>query len=315
MEILLLNLLVFYIGAIFGNIYYNLKNYIINKDTKDKKTKETKKTKSKKVDKKCNRKKGLLANIPILSYIAFPEDCKACKINHVKPKLFSEILIGIIFCLSFNSLNLTNVFTSAEVLQTKMAILLKAGLMFSLPLTLGFIYLIGMVEKETHKININVLTYGLIVAAAIVCLKFIVNVPGVQYNKNDLIIAGVYILIIMAIYIMQLLTASKDPESKYVLDIVLIVFILTSFFGSVIMINTIILTIITIIIGYIFGVFNTYEYKENILLKKEDGKIKTRTESAFVKNPKYIPYSLIIGSISIFVLIMNNFLQLANILI
>lgn len=323
LNFLLLNLLVFYIGSIFGNIYYNLKNYIIEKKLKDEETKEkinnkTKKeknTKPNKSKKECCNKGGLLANIPILSYFAFSKTCEKCKVNHAKAKFISEILIGIIFVLAFNSVGAYEIFGKAANVNNKMQMFLKGGFLFSFPLTLGFVYLLGAVEKSTHEIDVNIITYGLIVSAAILCLKFIVNIPEVNYMRKDIIIAGVYILIILAIYVMQLLTFSKDPESKYILDVVLFVFILTSFFGSQIMITTIVLSIIAIIIGYIFGIYTNYEYKENIIVKKEEGKLKTRTEGAYISAQKYIPYAKIIGWISIAVVIMNNYLALANVLI
>lgn len=325
LNFLLLNLLVFYIGSIFGNIYYNLKNYIIEKKLKDEETKENKnkkttksksvKTKKGKKEKECCDKGGFLANIPILSYFAFSKKCEKCNVNHAKLKFVSEILIGIIFVLAFNSVGAYEIFGKAANVNNKMEMFLKGGFLFSFPLTLGFVYLLGAVEKKTHEIDVNIITYGLIVSAAILCLKFIVNIPEVNYMKKDIIIAGVYILIILAIYVMQLLTFSKDPESKYILDVVLFVFILTSFFGSQIIITTIVLSIIAIIIGYIFGIYTNYEYKENIIVKKEEGKLKTRTEGAYISAQKYIPYAKIIGWISIVVVIMNNYLALANVLI
>lgn len=325
LNFLLLNLLVFYIGSIFGNIYYNLKNYIIEKKLKDEETKENKnkkttksksvKTKKGKKEKECCDKGEFLANIPILSYFAFSKKCEKCNVNHAKLKFISEILIGIIFVLAFNSVGAYEIFGKAANVNNKMEMFLKGGFLFSFPLTLGFVYLLGAVEKKTHEIDVNIITYGLIVSAAILCLKFIVNIPEVNYMKKDIIIAGVYILIILAIYVMQLLTFSKDPESKYILDVVLFVFILTSFFGSQIMITTIVLSIIAIIIGYIFGIYTNYEYKENIIVKKEEGKLKTRTEGAYISAQKYIPYAKIIGWISIAVVIMNNYLALANVLI
>lgn len=300
MEIIL-NLIVLYIGAIFGNLYYNLKEYILRKDLEKKETKKIKK------ETNCNLKGGFLGNIPFVSYSFNKGECKKCKKDHAKLKLISELVIGMVFVLVFNSANLTQIFLNKSTQIDKMEILLKGGLMFTLPLTLGFIYLLGTIERETKTLNVNVMTYGVIMAAALIIIKFIVNIPNVKYSKLEMTTAGIYMLIVLLIYLMQLLTFSKDPESKYTVDIVLMVFILNIYFGSANTISTIILSIIYILMGNIFGWFRNKEYKENIYVKKENGKFKTRKEGSFVTEYRYIPFSLIIGSMGIVSLVVNNF--------
>lgn len=310
MEIIL-NLIVLYIGAIFGNLYFNLKEYIIKKDLEKNEKTETKKIKK---TAKCNRKGGFLANIPFISYFFNKGECKKCKKDHAKLKLISELVVGFIFLLVFNSANLTQIFLNKSFQVDEMEILLKGGLMFTLPLTLGFIYLIGIIEKETKKININVMTYGVIMAAVLIIMKFIVNIPDVKYSKLEMTTAGIYMLIVLLIYLMQLLTLSKDPESKYTVDMVLMVFILNIYFGSGNTVSTIILSILYILLGNIFGWFRNREYKENKYVKKENGKFKTRKESSFVMEYKYIPFSLIIGSMAIVSLVVNNFIATLGVL-
>lgn len=269
-------LLVFYIGAIFGNIYFNLKEHLI------KKIEEKENDAKKKINKKENTEKhGLLENIPIISYFIFGKKSKE--------KLFVEVIVGFIFIALYT---------------LSMVASVNDYLLISFPLMLGFIYLLGSIEKEKNIIEPNVITYGIIVAAIQVILRYILNFDGGKYVKYDLIMACVYMLFVLIVFVSQMATASKDPESKYVIDIFLIIFILTIYFGSMFMLQSISVTLVFILFGYLFGSFTKREYKENVIVKKENGKLKTRTESAFVKENKYIPYAKIIGDVTVIYLLL-----------
>lgn len=280
--LILVTLLGFYIGAIFGNIYFNLKENLIKTIEKE----EDKKTK-KKNKKTKNTKKGILYNIPIFSYIfAYNKEEKKL----VKPKLYSEIITGIIFALLL-------------IIDQKNGV--NEVLLISFPLMFGFIYLLGEIEREKHIIEPNVITFGVMVAAIEISLKFVINFSGSIYTKANIIAAGFYMGIVLLMFVIQMATASKDPESKYLLDIVMILFILTIFFGSIFMLKSIVCIIIYILLGHFLGVFSNKEYKENILVKKENAKVKTRKESAFVKEGVYIPYAEIIGYVTIVYLLVE----------
>lgn len=273
-------LLVFYIGAIFGNIYFNLKEHLIKKieEKEDHSKKKTNKKESK-------EKNGILENIPIISYFIFRKKSK----ENGKEKLLVELIVGCIFLILYTLSIVASV---------------NDYFLISFPLMLGFIYLLGSIEKEKKIIESNVITYGIIVAAIQVILRYILNFDGGKYVKYDLIMACVYMLFVLIVFVFQMATATKDPESKYVIDIFLVIFILTIYFGSMFMLQAISVTLVVILFGYLFGGFTKKEYKENLIIKKEKGQLKTRTESAFVKENKYIPYAKIIGDVTVIYLIL-----------
>ena len=220
MNILLFAVL-FFIGTVFGS-FYTLATYRIplNQDITHKNS----------YCPKCNHKLKFLDLIPVFSYVFLKGRCRYCK-TKISPRYFLiEILSGIAFVL-------LGVVLKIDVYSVNTSVLIEYAIGVSY---ITFLFLVGGIDKEYHKIDKRVLIYGVIASILSVFYNF--------YNKIDLNLNRViiYLVIIIVLILMDINKLKQNKRKDYLIDTCIILFIICLFNYEVFTILTVICTLLII---------------------------------------------------------------------
>lgn len=219
---ILLYIIIFIIGTVFGSFYTLAIYRIPNKQDI---------THTHSYCPKCNHKLGFWDLIPVFSYILLRGKCKYCK-EKIRPRYFIiEILSGLCFVLVAFLMNLT-------VDNLRLTILTESAFMV---LYLCFVFLMSGIDKEFRKIEKSISIYGIIMSITyIVYLCVIENASIYRYV--------IYLIFYILILILDTMTLKKYAKNSYIDGILLTILTMCIFTGEYVTINTIILTVLAIVI-------------------------------------------------------------------
>lgn len=180
----------------------------------------------------CKHKLGFLELIPVWSYIFLGGKCKKCK-QKIRPRYFileilsgfTYVLIAVALKISVNNLNLN---------------LLIAILFMSLYLVA--IFLIAGIDKEYIKIEKSVLYYALVISLSYIIYLCIIDFASIYRYVMYL---GLLIILILAdTYILK-----KKAKNSYLISILILMFIMTTFTGRIITAYSILVSVMGIILA------------------------------------------------------------------
>ncbi len=203
---ILLYILIFIIGTLFGS-FYTLAVYRIPKRQDI--------THTHSYCPNCNHKLGILDLVPIFSYIFLGGKCRYCK-QKIRPRyLILEILSGILFLLMA-------IFMNLKMEQLEM---IKIAQFCFMVLYITFIILICGIDKETKKMDKLVLIYGVVISIIYMIYLCIVE----KANIYRYVIYSIIYVILLTIYRIIL---KKNLKNSYVVEILLMVITMVVFTGE-----------------------------------------------------------------------------------
>lgn len=214
--------IIFIIGALFGS-FYTLAVYRIPK-RQDILFKHS-------YCPNCDHKLGFLDLIPIFSYIFLRGKCRYCK-EKIRPRyLILEILSGLLFVLMayLMGLNIQNLS------------ILKVAQYGFMVLYLTFIILITWIDKENRQMDKTVNIYGIVISIMYMLYLCIIE-------KASIYRYGIYLVLYIAILILDTITLRKYAKSTYLNGILLMILTMGIFTGEYVTASSIIYTLLIIAI-------------------------------------------------------------------
>ncbi len=152
----------------------------------------------------CNHKLVFLDLIPVLSYIFLGGKCRYCK-QKIRPRyLLLEIFSGLLFLLFAMSLKI-NIFN----LEINKLVYLIFGILY-----ISTLFIIGGIEKETHKISNSVLFFGLVTQLIYIIYLYIVKINVYKYV--------IYLFLILLLVVTNTIILKKRGEQNYTLQILIL---------------------------------------------------------------------------------------------
>ena len=226
METLFL-IFIFIIGSLFGS-FYTLAIYRIPKKQDI--------THTHSYCPNCNHKLGLLDLIPIFSYIFLLGRCRYCK-EKIRPRyLIIEILSGTLF-VAIAYLNNFNYETLSIASIIQYAFLV---------LYITFIILMAGIDKENRKIEKSITIYGIVISIMYMIYLCIVENANIYRYV-------IYLTLYIIILILDTITLKKYAKSTYLNSILLCIITMTIFTNEYIIINTVLITLLSLAIYLIFA--------------------------------------------------------------
>lgn len=179
----------------------------------------------------CNHKLGFLDLIPVLSYIFLRGKCRHCGKKIRIRYLILELLSGVLFLLYALALkiDLYNFNWSNAVFYLFVVFYLT------------LIILIGGIDKENRKIERPVLDYGIILALIYILYVYIVE-------KASILRYAIYLMVFVVMLILDNITLKKFRKNSYLNGLIMLLMIMAVFTGEYVTINTIIVTMIAMLI-------------------------------------------------------------------
>ena len=224
---------------------------------------------------KCNHKLSFWDMIPIISYILLGGKCRYCKEKIRIRYLLLEVLTGIIFLLFAMSLNL-----SFETIEISKLVYLLIGIFY----IAGLIIIAG-IDKEKHTIQKSVILYETIIMAIYMIYLYVVE-------KTNIYRYVIYLFVLLAILIIDNIYFKKKLKNYYTFEILELSMIMAMFSYEIGYIITVILTLITIVLGKMVNTF------------KEKKKIVKNEQKSYYKN---LPFGFYLVVMNIFTIIIINF--------
>jgi len=215
-------IILFIIGTLFGS-FYTLAVYRIPKKQDI--------THTHSYCPNCNHKLGLLDLFPVFSYIFLGGKCRYCK-DKIRPRYFMlEILTGIVFVsiAYFMSFDIMNLNTTKIIEYSFIA------------LYLTFLILISGIDKENRKINKSVLVYGIVISIMYIIYLCIVGQANIYRY-------GIYLILYIIILMFDKITLRKYRKNNYVIKILLMIITMAVFTGEYITATSIEFTLLIIAI-------------------------------------------------------------------
>lgn len=234
-------ILIFIIGTLFGS-FYTLAVYRIPK------RQDILYTHS--YCPNCNHKLGILDLFPIFSYIFLRGKCRYCK-ERIRPRYFIlEFLSGILFVLIsyLIEMNINHLDTITIV---------EYGFII---LYLTFIILMSGIDKENRKIDKAINIYGIVISIIYIVYLCIVE-------KANIYRYGIYLICYIIILMIDTITLKKCAKSTYINGILISIITMIIFTGEYVTVNSIILTLLTIVIYFLL-----YKIKNEINRNKKSDK-------------------------------------------
>ena len=156
---LIINFIVFFVGALFGS-FYTLAIYRIplKKDI----------TRERSFCPHCKHKLGFFDLFPIFSYIFLRGRCRYCKTKIGSKYVLIELFTAAMFLMFFNTLNFF------KVLELKM-LLTKGIELFMFMMFYTFMFLTAYIDKEKYKIEDGLLRFGLIISIVYVLITYLLH--------------------------------------------------------------------------------------------------------------------------------------------
>lgn len=265
---ILLYIIIFIIGTVFGS-FYTLAIYRIPKKQDI--------THTHSYCPKCNHKLGFWDLIPVFSYILLRGKCRYCK-EKIRPRYFIiEILSGLCFVLIAFLMNIT-------VDNLRLTKLAESAFM---ALYLCFVFLMAGIDKEFRKMEKSISIYGIIISIMyIVYLYVIENASIYRYV--------IYLIFYILILLLDTITLKKYARNSYFNGILLTILTMCIFTGEYVIINTIILTCLTIVIYILLSKIRNRKNKN------------TKIDKEYSKNIS-IGFFLALSNILILVLVLSYY--------
>lgn len=183
----------------------------------------------------CNHKLGFWDMIPVWSYIFAGGKCRYCGEKIRIRYLILEVLSGVVFVLECLALNMK--FPYLEM--SKIIVFISFVFMYIT------IVLISGIDKEYRKIHLGVLLFGLIMQGIYILYLYVMN--GISMYRY-----GIYLAIILFLCILDIISVKKIGESKYIIQILLFITYIGSCIGTELLLLSVIISIILMIMYYIF---------------------------------------------------------------
>ena len=217
---LILYILIFIIGMLFGS-FYTLAVYRIPK------RQDIVHTHS--YCPNCNHKLGFLDLIPIISYVVLKGKCRYCK-NKIRPRyLILEMLSGLLFV----AMSLVMDFRLETLAITK---IIEFCFMI---LYITFIILMAGIDKENRKMDKLVSVYGIVISIMYMVYLCIVEQANIYRY-------GIYLILYIIVLIFDTITLKKYAKNSYVIGILWMIITMIIFTGEYITSNAIICTLLAI---------------------------------------------------------------------
>ena len=113
----------------------------------------------------CNHKLGVLDLVPVFSYLFLRGKCRYCGQKVRIRYLLLEVLSGIVFVLTYISLNIQNVyFDFSKIIDFVFFVFMYVT-----------IVLVAGIDKEYRKINVSVLVFGAICQAGYILYLYVIG--------------------------------------------------------------------------------------------------------------------------------------------
>lgn len=227
----------------------------------------------------CEHKLGFKDLIPIFSYISLKGKCRYCG-KHIRIRyLFLEVLSGIVFLLSYLSFKINFPFFEMEKIIDFIAFVL---FYVTLVIILG-------IDKENKTISKKVLLFGILTNFLYIVYLYI-------SKGKDMYRYGMYLGIMLFIFILDTILLSKRTKSFYFLQILMLIVYILMYVDSWLIIPIILFSILYEFLYYIYMKIKSVNYNTlNILDEPLDVKI---------------PFGFCISISSIMIIILNNFIVL-----
>lgn len=181
----------------------------------------------------CNHKLGMLDLIPILSYLFLGAKCRYCK-NKIRPRYFLlEIFTGLVFlvyCLSLDFYNM--ILTKNNIFPHIIGILYISGL-----------FIIAGIDKEKVNVNKQVMIYE--TSIVLIYLLFLLAT-----NTISPIVTLIQVFILIILYLISS-KKSKYERNVYIIDTIILVYLIYLYCSFKILILTLIFSLILIAFGII----------------------------------------------------------------
>lgn len=187
----------------------------------------------------CNHKLGFWDMIPILSYLIARGKCRYCGEKIRIRYLVLEALSGTVFLAEYIALNMH--FPYLEV--GKIAFFISFVFMYVT------IAIISGIDKESRNIHKGLIVFGFIMQGLYILYLYIVQ-------KISMYRYGMYLCVMIILYIIDTVSRKKTGESKYLLQVLM----LGSYIGAVLGIRLLgVIAVLTLIM-----MFFDYLHKKNI---------------------------------------------------
>lgn len=270
--LIITNILVFFIGNIFGSIMNIVISRSLNKE---------------KIMKKgiycdhCKTKLKTYETIPFFSYIFLGGRCRHCKKEINKNYFIAELSTGIIFLILFNAFNpMTFSKIPTSMLSAKML-----SLAF-IPLILGYMYILSALDMIDNRIDRKTMLYGIVTLATYTITDAIVHKKLYQMSKLYIMILLIYVCLIIILTQVQLANYKRKKKPNYAIDQIMYILLISIFFGSKIMIVSLIATTI------IYSIFKLKAKNERIALTPIITVTTLTTYILYIYSMCYIPFSV-----------------------
>lgn len=241
MELLIIYILMFCIGTVFGS-FFTLAVYRIplHQDI----------THERSYCPNCNHKLSFFDMIPILSYIFLGGKCRYCKTKIRIRYLILEIMTGLLFLVWTISLNLR-----FDYIETSKYVYLVVGLLY-----LAGIVIIAGIDKEKRMISKPVLLYEIIILSIYMIYLYVVE-------KNNIYRYVIYLIITSVLLFINNRYYKKRLTDNYPIDICILCICMALFGTEIPFFITVIFTLLTI---SIYILCSKVKSKLNKCLKKDE---------------------------------------------
>ena len=182
----------------------------------------------------CNHKLGFWDMIPIVSYLCFKGRCRYCGEKIRIRYLILEVLSGLAFL------------TEYIVLNMKFPYLDMAKITYFVSFVFMYvtIAIISGIDKEYRKIHLGVLLFGFIMQGIYILYLYVTLKSG-MYRY------GMYLILMIILCLLDTFFLKSKAESKYILEILMLLSYIGSVLGSELLLIVVILTVVLIIVNQI----------------------------------------------------------------
>lgn len=203
----------------------------------------------------CNHKLNFFDLIPIFSYIFLGGKCRYCK-QKIRPRyLILEAISGLFFIVIAYLMGLN--YTNLETIR------IIEYIFFILYFT--FIILMAGIDKESRTINKPVLMYGVIISIMYIIYLYIIE-------KTSIYRYVIYIALFAIVLLLDTLTLKKRAKNSYTYSLLMCVMIMAIFTGECITIQSIVSTLLLILITLLIK--KIQKSKNNITVEQYKNNIK-----------------------------------------
>lgn len=197
----------------------------------------------------CNHKLGFWDMIPILSYLIARGKCRYCGEKIRIRYLILEALSGTVFIVEYIALNMHFPDLSWE----------KTIFLISFIFMYVTIAIISGIDKESRNIHKGVLIFGFIMQSLYILYLYIVQ-------KTNIYRYGMYLCIMIILYIIDTVSIKKTGKSKYILQVLMLCMYIGAVLGTKLLGTIILLTLVLMFFDYLHNKTKKEETRFGFLL-------------------------------------------------